>query len=64
MLHKKIKAGGIVITIFKNKNDILQDMEYVELNDLYFNQNTTLALDEKAEKIIEVIDGAKVISKR
>lgn len=60
---KKTKTGGIVITIFKNKDDIPQDMEYIELNALYFNQNTTLALDEKAEKIIEVIDGAKLISK-
>lgn len=52
-----------MITIFKNKNDIPQDMEYVELNDIYFNQNTALNLDEKAEKLIEVIDGAKLISK-
>ena len=52
-----------MITIFKNKNDIPQDMEYVELNDIYFNQNTAFNLDEKAEKLIEVIDGAKLISK-
>lgn len=52
-----------MITIFKNKNDIPQDMEYVELNDIFFNQNTALKLDEKAEKIIETIDGAKLISK-
>lgn len=52
-----------MITIFKNKNDIPQDMEYIELNDVYFNQNTVLALDEKADKLIEVIDGAKLISK-
>ena len=38
-------------------------MEYVELNDIYFNQNTALKLDEMAEKIIETIDGAKLISK-
>ena len=38
-------------------------MEYVELNDIYFNQNTALKLDEKAEKIIEIIDGAKLIGK-
>ncbi len=63
MLHKKIKAGGIMITIFKNKNDIPQDMEYIELNDVYFNQKTALAFDEKAEKLIEVIEGAKLISK-
>lgn len=52
-----------MITIFKNKNNIPQDMEYVELNDIYFNQNTAAKLDEKAEKIIEIIDEAKLISK-
>lgn len=52
-----------MITIFKNKKDIPHDMEYVELNDIYFNQNTALKLDEMAEKIIETIDGAKLISK-
>lgn len=52
-----------MITIFKNKKDIPQNLEYVELNDIYFNQNTALKLDEKAEKIIEEIDGAKLISK-
>lgn len=52
-----------MITIFKNKKDIPQNMEYVELNDIYFNQNTALRLDEKAEKIVETIDGAKLISK-
>lgn len=52
-----------MITIFKNKNDISQDMEYVELNDIYFNQNTAAKIDDKAEKIIEIIDQAKLISK-
>ena len=52
-----------MITIFKNKKDIPQDMEYVELNDIYFNQNTALKLDDKAEEIIETVDGAKLISK-
>lgn len=52
-----------MITIFKNKNDIPQAMEYVELNDIYFNQNTAAKLDVKAEKIIEIIDEAKLISK-
>ncbi|MCM1126123.1 MAG: DUF4869 domain-containing protein [Lachnospiraceae bacterium] len=52
-----------MITIFKNKNDIPQDMEYVELNDIYFNQNTVTKLDDKAKKIIEIIDEAKLISK-
>lgn len=52
-----------MITIFKNKKDIPQEMEYIELNDIYFNQSTSSKLDEKAEKIIEIIDGAKLISK-
>ena len=52
-----------MITIFKNKNDIPQDLEYVELNDIYFNQNTAVKLDERAEKVVETIDGAKLISR-
>ena len=52
-----------MITIFKNKNDIPRDMEYVELNDIYFNQNTASKLDDRAEQIIEIIDEAKWISK-
>ena len=52
-----------MITIFKNKNDIPEDMKYIELNDIYFNQNTASQLDNKAEKIIEIIDGSKLISK-
>ena len=52
-----------MITIFKNKSDIPKKMEYIELNDIYFNQNTAARLDEKAEYIIEVIDKAKLISK-
>lgn len=52
-----------MITIFKNKNDIPQDMEYVELNDIYFNQNTARKLDDRAQKVIEKIDEAKLISK-
>ena len=52
-----------MITIFKDKNDIPQDIEYVELNDIYFNQNTSSILDDRAKKIIEVIDGSKLIRK-
>lgn len=52
-----------MITIFKNKDDIPKGMEYVELNDIYFNQNTATQTDDKAEKIIEIIDQAKLISK-
>lgn len=52
-----------MITIFKNKKDIPRDMKYVELNDIYFNQNTAARLDDRAEKIIEIIDEAKLVSK-
>lgn len=52
-----------MITIFKDKQDIPQDMEYIELNDLFFNQNTVTLIDGRAEKIIETIDEAKLISK-
>jgi hypothetical protein len=38
-------------------------MDYIELNDVYFNQNTASVLDEKAEKIIEEIDGSKQVGK-
>lgn len=52
-----------MITIFKAKKDIPRDMEYVELNDLFFNQNTVVKLDEKANEIIEEIDNSKLLSK-
>lgn len=56
-------GGGTMITIFKSKGDIPKDMEYVELNDIYFNQNTARKLDERAKQIIETIDASKLISK-
>lgn len=46
-----------------NENDIPQDLEYVELNDIYINQNTARKLDDRAQKVIEIIDEAKLISK-
>ena len=52
-----------MITIFKDKQDITQNMEFVELNDLFFNQNTVSLIDERAEEIIETIDDAKLIGK-
>lgn len=52
-----------MITIFKDKCDIPNDMEYVELNDLFFNQNTAALIDDRAEKIIETIDSARLIGK-
>lgn len=50
-----------MITIFKEKKDIPQDLEYVELNDVFFNQHTASVLDEQADQIIETIDHSKRI---
>ena len=52
-----------MITIFKNKKDIPQDKEYLELNDIFFNQNTAAKLDERAAKYIQIIDGSEFLSK-
>lgn len=52
-----------MITIYKNKKDIPQNMEYVELNDIFFNKFTVLELDDRAKEIIEQIDGAKLLGK-
>lgn len=38
-------------------------MEYIELNDIFFNQNTALKLDGYGQKIIEQIDESKLIGK-
>ena len=56
-------GGNGVITIFKNKRDIPGDMDYVELNDLFFNQNTVSKLDDRANDIVEKIDASKLIGK-
>lgn len=52
-----------MITIYKNKDDIPKSMEYIELNDIFFNQNTAVKLDAHAQKIIEQIDEVKLLSK-
>ena len=52
-----------MITIFKNKKDIPSDMEYIELNDVFFNQNTVSKLDDRANAIVETIDNSKLIGK-
>ena len=52
-----------MITIYKNKNDIPDSLEYVELNDVFFNQNTVTRLDIAAAKIVEQIDEAKMVGK-
>lgn len=52
-----------MITIFKNKKDIPQEKEYIELNDIFFNQKTAEKLDERAAYFIEQIDDSKLLSK-
>ena len=52
-----------MITIFKNKRDIPKDKEYIELNDIFFNQNTAEKIDERAAQFIEKIDDSKLLSK-
>lgn len=52
-----------MITIFKNKEDIPKNKEYVELNDVFFNQNTAAKLDERAKPIIEKIDASTLLGK-
>lgn len=52
-----------MLTIYKNKKDIPSDKEYIELNDLFFNINTVSLLDDRAKKIIEMIDDSELISK-
>ncbi|MCM1468162.1 MAG: DUF4869 domain-containing protein [Alistipes sp.] len=47
-----------MITIYKNKADIPKNVELIELNDLFFNQNIIERLDMRAQDIIRKIDGA------
>lgn len=48
-----------MLTIYKNKNDIPSCMEYVELNDFFFNQNTAVQLDDRADQILMRVDRVK-----
>ena len=52
-----------MITIYKNKKDIPQGMEYVELNDVFFNQNTAGKFDKRPGDIIARIDDSKLLGK-
>ena len=36
-----------MIIIYKHKKDMPQELEYVELNDVFFNQNTVGRLDDR-----------------
>ena len=52
-----------MITIYKNKKNIPDNMDYVELNDVFFNQNTVSKLDDRAKVIVEKIDNSRLIGK-
>lgn len=52
-----------MIRIYKNKSDIPNDMTYIQLNDIFFNENTCDMLDDRATDIALNIDGAKLLSK-
>lgn len=52
-----------MITIFKDKKDIPNDMEYIELNDVFFNQNTASKLNDIAIAVVKKIDQSKLIGK-
>lgn len=51
-----------MIKIYKEKNKIPCSIDYIELNDIFFNQNTASKIDNNANKIIEYIDNSKLIS--
>lgn len=52
-----------MITIFKDKKDIPDNMDYIELNDVFFNQNTVSMLDNRADDIVKNIDESRLIGK-
>lgn len=52
-----------MITIYKAREDIPCNMEYIELNDIFFNQHTAAILDERANPVIEGIDHSKLLSR-
>ena len=52
-----------MLTIYKNKNDIPANKDYVELNDIFFNMNTSSLLDDRAKDIIKLIDASEMISR-
>lgn len=61
----KIFTGGNVgmITVYKNKRDIPQSSKIVDMNDVYFNQHTSRVIDDRADYIIETIDGVRLCDK-
>ena len=51
-----------MITIYKKKT-IPKSMELISFNDIYFNKYTAQMLDEKAKKIIEIIDNSQMVDR-
>lgn len=63
-MQVKLRNGDyIMISIYKNEKTAQQHGKIVSINDVFFNINTSGVLDLKANKIIEKIDGAKLIDK-
>lgn len=52
-------GGDIMITIFKNKQDIPEDMEYVEVNVLYF-PDRVFCLKECGKNALEILYHFKI----
>lgn len=52
-----------MITIYKNKDDIPHNMDYIELNDIFFNKYTVTQLDAGANDIVKAIDDANLLGK-
>ena len=51
-----------MITVYKKKS-IPKDMEFISINDVYFNKYTSEKLDSRAESIIEAIDKSRMVDK-
>ena len=52
-----------MIRIYRERKDIPSNMEYVQLNDIYFNEITCDLLDERAAEIIRKIDSSEQVGK-
>lgn len=52
-----------MINIYRNKADFPENLEYVQLNDIYFNEVTFDLLDDRAKKIVKIIDGTEILGK-
>ena len=52
-----------MIRIYRDKKDIPETMEYIQLNDIYFNEVTCDLTDERAHEIIKKIDSSDFVSK-